>query len=232
MTKYSLIIDGITAFIGLLIIYNGYKKGFIRSVILVIGYVFSIFFAIYLSKILSVYLYDNFIRDLIIENIDKTIAANTGQISVAGIVPVVLSKLPKIIINPIIGDSGGMNHLNQLIIDQTDGSLTKLSQAIVDNIFSPIILQLMKVILCLIIFILCTIIVKIIAKMFKGIYAIPIIGPINSILGGLLGIVQAGIAYYLIALVISIIISLTANELPWINNEVMKSTYILRHFLH
>ncbi len=231
MATYSFIIDVVTALIGFFIIYGAYRKGFIRSIILVIGYVFSIFLAIYLSKIVSVYLFDNFIRASIIENINKTVAANTGAVSVSVVVPAILAKLPPILQNPILGSFGGEGELIKLIDNQTGGILDKLGSVIADNVVAPIILSLMEVISCFIIFILCTIFVKIIAKMFKGIYAIPIIGPINSILGGLLGIIQTGIVFYLLALIVSTIISLTANELPWINNEVVNSTYIIRHFL-
>ncbi|MFZ2537275.1 MAG: CvpA family protein [Oscillospiraceae bacterium] len=232
MTTYSFIIDVVTALIGFFIIYGAYRKGFIRSIILVIGYVFSIFLAIYLSKIVSVYLFDNFIRTLIIENINNTVATNAGVASVAMVIPAILSKLPRVILNPILSSFGGENELIKLIDNQTGGILEKLGSVIADNVVAPIVLSLLEVISCLIIFILCTIIVKIIAKMFKGLYAIPIIGPINSILGGALGIVQTGIVFYLLALIISTVISLTANELPWINNQVMNSTYILRHFLY
>ncbi|MEG0691619.1 MAG: CvpA family protein [Oscillospiraceae bacterium] len=231
MITYSFIIDIVTALIGLFIIYGAYRKGFIRSIILVIGYVFSIFLAIYLSKIVSVYIFNNFIRTPIINNINQTISSSVGNISVSMVVPAILSKLPKVILNPLFSSFGGESELIQLIDNQTGGILEKLGTVVADNVIAPILLSLMEVITCLIIFILCTIIVKIIAKMFTGLYAIPIIGSINSILGGVLGIVQTAIIYYLLALVISTIISLTANELPWINNEIMNSTYILKHFI-
>lgn len=228
---YSLIIDIITVIVGLLIVYSGYRKGFIRSIILVVGYILSVFIAIYLSKIISQYLFDSFIRTYVVDAINSAIEVNTGDFSAAAIIPIILAQLPKFIANPILSGFGGEAELYKLIDDKSNGVLENLGAVISDNVVQPIMISLLEIISCLIIFLICTIIVQIIARMFKGLYSIPIVGSLNAVLGGLLGIIQVIILYYIAALVISTIISLTANNLPYLNSEVLRSTYILKLFM-
>ena len=231
MTIQSLIIDIITVLIGVFIIIDAYRKGFLRYVVLVVGCVLSFFVALYLSKIVSVHLFDAFFRENIIEYVNSTISQSVGDISIGTIVPAVFFKLPQGVQNLLYSQFGDVSQLVQLLESKTNGAVGDLGLIIADDIISPVFVGLIEVLSCFILFIIFVIIVKGIAKIFRNFYAIPIIGPVNSFLGGLLGIVQTVMIYYLIGLSISVIISFTANEMSWINQEVINSTYIIKYFV-
>lgn len=226
---YSLLIDVVAVFVGLFIVFRAYKMGFLRSVVLLIGYVASIIAALYLSNIIASYLYDNFIRVAIIENINQTMTAVTeGTITAA--VPLILEMLPAFLSGTVLSSLGGQENVIKILEEQTGGIVENLGIAVADFVVQPIVYSLLQAVICLLIFIFCVIIVKIIAKIFKGFYAIPILGTLNCILGGILGIVQAGVYLLLFGLLADAVVALTSNSLSWFNDGILNSTIVFKYF--
>ena len=114
--------------------------------------------------------------------------------------------------------------------ETTGGILGNLGNAIETVVVKPIVVFLLQTVLCLLIFAVCAIIVKAIAAMFRKFYELPILGPINSILGGVIGIFEAAIVLFVLALAVSVVIALTSNELKWLNTNVIESTNLFRVF--
>lgn len=62
----------------------------------------------------------------------------------------------------------------------------------------------------------------------RGVDRIPVLGPVNAALGALLGVVQAGVVIYLLALAVEVVISLTADRLEWLNTGIVDATILFR----
>lgn len=69
-----------------------------------------------------------------------------------------------------------------------------------------------------------------VASLFKGFYAIPILGPVNAVLGGIVGIFKAGIILYVLAIVGSMVISLSGDKLSWFNSGIVENSHIFKWF--
>ena len=67
---------------------------------------------------------------------------------------------------------------------------------------------------------------RIIGKMLNNVNRIPLVGGINNILGGVLGLVKAIILLYIAAIVISIIVSFTGGEFQ----NIIDNSYAFRLF--
>lgn len=226
-----IIIDVVAVFIFLVVIYKSYRMGFMRAVVLLIGYAASVVAAFYLSTMLTDWLYNEFIRQRIITSIDEIIR-NSSNATIASVVPFVLDMLPQIFFRPMIVNSfGGESGIITIIEEQTSGAIETLSLVITELIIAPLLTFAMNVLICLLIFTICIIIVKAIARLFTRIYAIPILGPINSLLGGLMGLLKAPIVLVIIGAVVSLFCTVTSNKVLWLNNELIEQTLIFKHFM-
>lgn len=227
---YSMAIDVIAVFIVLFSVYRAYKLGFLRSMVLLIGYVLSIFAAFYFSNLITNLLYDNVIRAQVIKSVDETILGMAEISNIATTVPAILAMLPNFLSRAISTSLGGNEAIIAMLEEKTSGIIDNISIVVSDFIVKPIVYALLQTLLCLIIFIICVIIVKTIAKIFKGFYVIPILGTVNSLLGGVLGIIQSGVFLLLLGLVSSAVIAIIGNSCSWFNNDILNSTYIFKYF--
>ncbi|WMJ23300.1 CvpA family protein [Paludicola sp. MB14-C6] len=232
MSLASIIMDIIIIAVVLFIVMSAYRKGFLRSAILTVGYFVSIFVAIYLSKIIGNFLYDTFIRQQIITSVNKALSGNIENIDIAAAIPIFLAKLPVFLTNSIYAYFGGKDAIISNLGNATSNATNNISIIISDQVVEPIVLLLLNAILSILLFLICIFIVKRIAKLFQGFYAIPVIGPINSFFGGVLGVIQAIIVVVIIAILSKFVISLTGNTLPYFNTKIIDSTYIFKIFYH
>lgn len=230
MNLYAVILDAAVVILGLILIISAYKKGFLRSVILVVGYIASILLAVSLSRYAADWAYTVVLEPSIAESINGTVAHTAEELSVATVIPALLTKFPSFVTNPILAGYGGQAGLIKSLEESTNGVVENLGDVISSTIVAPVVTAVLQMLFCLLIFIICVIIVKMVAALFKGFYALPILGPMNSILGAVLGILEAAIAIYILALVASIVISFTANGLAWLNSDVIQSTVLFRWF--
>ncbi len=230
MQLYSIILDIGCVIISLLVVMPSYRKGFLRSIILCIGYIASIIVAINVSRYLSKFIFDTIIRESIIKNVNTTI---TGNIDSAGIQTVVggfMSKLPSFLKDSISAYFGGEQGIIDNLQKTTGGVVNSIGTTVADNIVAPIVVMLLQTLICVIVFVICIIIVKMIARLFQGFYAIPVIGPINSMLGGVVGIAQAAVLLYILAVLGKMLISLSSNSLEYFNTNIIQSTYVFKIF--
>ncbi len=232
MSIYSIILDIITAVIGIGIVISAYKKGFLRSIILFVGYIASIFVAIYLSKFISSFIYTNFIRESIVNSVQNLALTNPQSVDVSIIVNQFLESLPKIFSSSLIAYFGGSQEIVNNITESTTGAVNNLGILVADTIAKPIITGLLQTISCIIVFFICIFIVKLVSKLFGGFYAVPILGTVNSVLGGIVGVAQAAIWLFVLGVIGKMIISFTANSLTYFNIDIINNTYLYNFFYH
>lgn len=230
MNLYSLILDAVVIILAILIIRAGYRRGFLHSITMAIGFVAAAVIAMTFSGYAARYLYDGFLEKPIADAIEHTVLAETDALSFDTVVPELLDKLPKIVSNSVLAVYGGEADLIRSLQEGTDGALENFGTVITENIISPVAISLLQALMCLLIFSICVIIVKMVAGVFRGFSGIPVIGPINSLLGALLGTVQALILLYGLSLIVSVVISLSANKLEWLNTGIIDATWFFKLF--
>lgn len=224
------VIDILLLCIIILIVISAYRKGFLRSAILTIGYFVSILASILFSRILSNYIYQSIIRQKIITSVNATLSENINNIDITKVFSEFLSKLPSFLSNSMYSYFGGKDAVINQVQGITGNTTQNISVVIADQIIQPIVTLLLNALLCLALFFVCYFIVKQVAKLFKGFYAIPIIGPINSFLGGVLGVLQAFIVVIIITIVLRFIITLSGDTLSWLNSSIIDSTFLFKYF--
>ena len=170
------------------------KRGFVRSLIEVIGFGLEILFIGKLSPYLANITYDKFVEPSILNTI--------GNAESGGIVE--LPQLPKFV-STLLGNnfdlSALQNYINENISAGVTDAVAKASQQIIKPVIANVLSLLYAVILTFVLMFL----IKIIAKVVNKIFSFSIVGKVNRLLGGLLGIVK-GIA--VVAIICSVVSAL------------------------
>lgn len=91
------------------------------------------------------------------------------------------------------------------------------------------VIAIVKFILFVISFFICMTIVRILCNMISFVNRVPLIGPANAILGGVLGILEGLLVVYIISIIIKIIITLSSGNMLVFNSNTVENTIIFKH---
>lgn len=227
---FPVIYDIIAVIIGLIIIFNAFHSGFLRSVVLAAGYLCSIVAAVFFSKMITAFLYKSFFRGWVIDYLEKLFSDISSSLPIDEMTSKAISQLPDFLTGVAVAFFHGEDKMSGIISGGIDNLSDTLPAVIADNIIAPIIYLLVQSLLCILLFIICVWIVKTIAKIFKNFYAIPVLGSINCFLGGVLGILQAGIVLYLIGVALFAIFSLGWGTDLFFNDATVRQGYLFKYF--
>lgn len=218
---YDVIVVGIF----LICIYLYAKKGFLRSVVLLVGRIAAIVIAILLSGAIASSIYVNSIEPKVTKEISSRIDVATDKDNVKAIITDATKTFPKAFQDAMLSFAD----INDEAMNKIDNSLSKSSddvaKAISQEIIRPIIEFLIRVVLFAVFFAVLMIGVNLVAKMFGTLYNVPILGQLNMLLGGALGLINAVVILFLLVLALKGVIIATGNDLIVINEQTIgKST--------
>ena len=90
--------------------------------------------------------------------------------------------------------------------------------------------DILRLVIGVIIFIIVVILLSLAAKAFKGINKVPVIGMVNKLLGGILGLGVGLMICLVLVSVVAAVISVTGNQLQWMNISIIDKTYLFTYF--
>ena len=226
----SVIIDILLIAVIVLFIILGAKKGFLAVAITFAGYVASIVLAFYLSSALSNVVYNQFFKTSVETKVyykihDLDITKNIDRIfeDAVQIIPYELRAIS--IKNAAPEDKAAIN-----AAAQKDGIGIEVSNAIANIIIAPVIKMMITAILLFIIALILMMLVRMIAKHIR-LDHIPILGPINAVLGGAMGILNGILVLYVILTISTAILMITSYQIPLLSKEVLNQSFIYKTFL-
>lgn len=203
----------------------GVKRGLAKTILNIAGLVLAAISAYYLSSFLSQLIYDAFLKQTVINNIQQIIEQNGIDYALSNCLEAVPQWINGIL-SFIIGIFGmSLNeYQNQLVLSSDFSSST--SQA-VENVLAPVVSSVFGMILLVILFILIFIIVKKLIKLISRVFNIPVVKQINQLLGGIFGLAE-GLLIVFIAVNIFVIVTEFSNP-ALLNNELFSGA-VFRFF--
>lgn len=180
------------------------KKGFVRTLIEVVGFVFAIYVALTFSTPLSNMIYDKTVHPIVAKTFESAI--NDGAANSNAAVDAVWNKIPSFISENSffnISKENALNVLGDNISLDTQTITTKIS----DSLLKPAITKIISSLLAIIIVCVLLFIVKILAVQINKLFNISLVGGLNKTLGGILGIVKGGTIAIVFCLFISLILT-------------------------
>ena len=229
MLKTALVFDAVAAVIVLICIFMGVKKGFLSTIVMMVGQIAAIVVAIVLSGLLSSYIYSNFIEQKIInEMTDKIQITFSGESTAAAteIVTKATENLPGFISDKAKKmaeeDSGLLKNLDEKL----GNSSKDAAKLIEDNIIQPIAEFALRIIMFSVMFIILMIIVRLLAKLLKAVNKIPLVGGANKALGAATGLLDGIIKVIILVYIIKFAVLISDNSIPVINDETISESYV------
>lgn len=203
----------------------GVKRGLAKTLLNLAGLVVTAISAYYLSSFLSQLIYDSFLKQTIVTNIQQIIEQNGIGYAISNCLEAVPQWINGIL-SFIIGIFGMSlsEYQNQLALSSDFSSST--SQA-VENVLAPVVTSVFGMILLVVLFIIILIIVKKLVKLIAKVFNIPVIKQINQLLGGIFGLAE-GLLIIFIAVNIFAIVAGFSN--PDLLNSELFSGVIFKFF--
>lgn len=207
----NIAIDLVICAIVLIFAIISFKKGFISTLIELIGFFFSTYLSITVGKILSTWVFSNFLRDSVIEKLTENIMSSSNSeanglseffVSAANALGI---EVPAFLEFP---------------------SQTEFVNSICDKVVEPILTLIIQVVLILVLIPLFSLVFKLLSKLFKNLNKLPILGKLNEILGFVLGVGKGAVVITIIVWIIGATIKLNGGEFLIFNDELISQTKI------
>ena len=144
-----------------------------------------------------------------------------------GMIDAVKNSLP-MIFTEAGTESVNVSSVRTVVLAMID-TKSSAKTALMDGIISPACIIIIRSIVVILLFIVFAAILGIIARGAGFINKIPVIGKINSLLGGVAGLCEAAVIIVLFCLVTRLISSMFGGEVILFNDTAINSTFLFKH---
>lgn len=124
------------------------------------------------------------------------------------------------------GDVGAVRSI--VLIMMTTGNTAK--EAVITGIVEPCFMILVQTLAFVIIFFAVSVILSAVAKALEFVNKIPLVGGLNVVLGGAVGILQGLIAVCVVCIIVRVITTLSGGNVMFFNNTAIQESYVFKYF--
>lgn len=223
----AIIFDVAVFAIVILLLILGYKRGFIRTVINLVGYAVSAVLAFFISQPVAGFIFESFFRKGSVDMINGELGKLSGGQSVAELLDTAFAAIPERISALASSYVGSLDQIKDTIAASAP-TTADVATAVVDQVIGPIATIMIQSIVFLVLFIVFCILVKLVTKTLKIIDKLPVIGTANAVLGLVVGLVQAVIFLFIFTSVVALIIQLSGNQMDAVNSEIVGQSHVFK----
>ncbi len=141
----------------------------------------------------------------------------------------VSDKTLKEMLVSIEGTTEGVDNVLSVFISGDSEQTARVTE---ERIVAPVVKGLIKIIVWLLLMLVFRLIINPVSDSFKLVNKIPLIGPVNSLLGAILGVAEGIIFVYAVTLAVKLAVYLTEGSLMFINNETISQTYLFKYLYY
>lgn len=222
MDKAWLIWDIVAVAIIVMCISKGAKNGAVRTIMNSLSYIIAIIAAKIFSSGLAQWLYDNVVSDLLRSSLAGTVRetmAKNGSINeVWANAPLWIKGIIALIPAESVKD-----------VD-ISSNITAVVDSLMQNVLREPMLWILSALIFVLMFMILSVTIRQIAKVFTVINKIPLIGAVNTVLGGILGAANAIIVLLVIAVFAHVVVTFSAGSIPWVSSQIFEQSFVMRFF--
>lgn len=197
------------------------KRGFASTVINFIGYVAALVCARVLSGMMAPALFDMGVRAGLLTKVQTALAEMPVSLEFAEETATFLEALPTYVANLMNMGGFDTDKILQMLTDFPQEAASML----VDEVLAPVITSVIAMVLFLILFSALLFVVHNVSRFFGEVRRIPVIGPLNSALGGVVGLLTGAICLYVIVVLLRFVLMITGDSLTFLNQGLLDQTY-------
>ncbi len=208
----NFIVDAIIIAIIAIVIVRSSKKGFVSSLVDTFAMIIATIVSYMFTPEVSQFVYDSFIKNSVSKGFEKVLDDMNTNAAVADKVDAMIASLPEGAVN--LADKLGIINLNAIgagihmpgVIDNN-----QLITTVLNDFAYNVMITITKVVVFFILFVLATLVLRMVSNFLENINKIPLIGKLNSTLGGVLGVAKALIIILVVCTVMYFIVSSSDN---------------------
>lgn len=232
----GILIDLVLVVIALLCIKKGSKDGFAKTIVSFAGIFIAIILAATASKPVANYVYTNFAKAPIESAIETSIetqldkateSSPSAQQFLEGIEGAI-EKFPAFIKNALKTDDM-QSQISDKIAQVYTANVSEFSQKITDTVVKPILIPVLSAAAFIIIFIVVFVICVILSKALKIVNKLPLLGSVNSLLGGIIGFLKGLVIVLIVNYIIVSVTSSGTDIFGIITSETVQSSLIMKN---
>ncbi len=215
-----ILVDIVLLLIVAVTVINYYQKGFFVSLISLVGTIISVVLALFLATPIARFIFSVFMEGSITARVDSSLNDDLPEQSVEHIVSGLTDAFPDSLTTGVDG-LNVIDELNSIFAGEMTGVT---SDVIVSNTVAPVMIALTAAIIFFFLVFVFKGIFGIIEKLLYGVNKLQIVGKLNNILGGVVGLIPGTVNAILVFAVLILIAVFTADQLPILNSADLGST--------
>ena len=198
------ILDGAVILIFILAIFIGYKRGFVKAAIRLVGCILAAIIAGVLSPVIAGGIFDTFASDKLQQTISSGMTTTDASSAAEGIGKA-LESLPAPVLNAL--EACGLSSPAQIVEnvkDSLNGTVDALSETVVTKVLRPVAVALPQTLCFFILFILLMIVVGILAGLINKVFKLPLLKQMNGGLGAVVGAAEGLVLLFVAVTVVQL----------------------------
>jgi len=222
-TKPSFVFDMICAAALLLIaLYQG-RRGFVATLVGLIGNLAGLVGAKLAADWASPQIFDRLMAPRFLASIEQTLAEN-GTLDLSQLTDQLAGFLPESLRQTVLGAFG------QSVVSVPGVDAAALARSIVADVVQPLMTPVLSIVVFFVVFAVCRMVVGMLVHLLTAINSIPIIGSVNHTLGIAMGLVYAAVSVFFALCVVWALIVITGGSLPWLNDTALAESLFYQLF--
>lgn len=195
------ILDAIVVVIIAVTAIIGYRRGFIRAIIQLVGCIAAFVLALSLSNTVSSMVYDGMLRDGLHEKIEtawnETVVEGAAQ-TLTEQTEAVLDTLPQFVQNALDTETITQDIQSSVGNDQTGAAV---ADYLVEDLIRPVMVAIIRFVAFLILFAVLMLVIRLLEKLIKPFTKLPLVRQADGLLGAAVGLVK-GVMFALVAVTV------------------------------
>lgn len=176
---------------------RGAQKGLVSTLLGFIGFLIAFVAAVFLSRWLSSWIFETFLRERLIETVTQKIAESSTASGLA-------NSLQQGFLGLMAGGKDGAEALAGLAASgQAPAAAATL---IVDTAIAANTISLITLVIFLIVFSLVSLIVRAVGKGLRSVNKVPLLGPVNRLLGAAVGLAFGALICFVVVAVANVFV--------------------------
>ncbi len=221
------ILDGAVILVLLLAAIFGYRHGFVRSVIRLIGCFAAILVAALLARPVAGAVFDGFFR----EPVEQKIMTYVQETTSASGLQQALDELPGPVKNLMEANGiGSAEEMLQAVGVSGEESSETVAVAVTDKVIAPLCEFFLSACIFFILFILLMLVVSLVARLVNGLFQVPLLRQVNGALGAVIGLLQ-GLLFLCVGVLVLETAAGAMGEGAWLTEQTLGDTVLVRSLL-
>lgn len=197
----SVILDVLLIVIFAAIVYSAAKVGFVRSLLELLAVAAALFLSFQLSPVIAHSVYDSYFDEKIVTAIEEQTDGNFDASAVADKVEITISAMPEELVSVAKSVGVDTGKIKKQIAAQ-EFSADNIAEELTEKVAEPIVTGALTAVIFAVLAIILLIVLNIIADLIAKLFNIPLVGPVNKLLGAALGAVRGVLVIVLLGTIL------------------------------